>query len=168
MSLVDWDAGHEAERLAELRRHADPDAAQGAEIEAIVAQAAEIAGVPMATLNLLDSERQCQVATCGFTGAPTPRRDAMCNVTLELGTFVHVPDARKDARFVESPWVDGRLGEVRFYASAPLTTRRDYAIGTLCVFDIEPHELSDEQIAELQRLAARVVDTFERERLSRA
>jgi GAF domain-containing protein len=61
--------------------------------------------------------------------------------------------------------VDGRLGSVRFYASAPLLTRDRYVIGTLCVFDIEPHELSEAQIAELQQLATRVVQTFERERL---
>ena len=154
----------EAERVRELYELADPDGSQSVDIEEIVAQAAEVAGVPMATLNLLDAERQCQVATTGFDGAPTPRREAMCNVTLELGASVHVPDARSDPRFAHSPWVDGRLGEVRFYASAPLITRRGYVVGTLCVFDIEPHELSAGQIAQLERLAVRVVETFERAR----
>lgn len=153
----------DAERVTELHRHADPDTAQSPEVEEVVAQAAETAGVVMATLNLLDAERQCQVATTGFTGSATPRRDAMCNVTLELGTFVHVPDASADPRFASSPWVDGRLGEVRFYASAPLVTRRGYVIGTLCVFDVEPHELTAGQIAALELLAARVVQIFERE-----
>ena len=154
----------EAERVRELFEHADPDAPQGAEIDDLVARVAEVAGVPMATLNLLDSERQCQVATAGFEGSATPRREAMCNVTLELGEFVHVPDARQDPRFADSAWVDGRLGEVRFYASAPLTTRRGYVIGTLCAFDIEPHELSDDQVAQLQVLAARVVEVYEQGR----
>ena len=44
----------------------------------------------------------------------------MCDVTLELGVLVHVPDARADPRFAASPWVDGRRGQVRFYASAPV------------------------------------------------
>jgi GAF domain-containing protein len=88
----------------------------------------------------------------------------MCNVTLELGRLVYVPDARTDPRFANSPWVDGRLGDVRFYASAPLVTRKHLVIGTLCVFDVEPHELSGAQVAELERLADRVVETFERER----
>jgi GAF domain-containing protein len=105
------------------------------------------------------------VSTTGFAGAVTPRREAMCSITIELGAFVYVPDARDDPRFAHSPWVDGRLGAVRFYASAPLVTPDGYVIGTLCVFDIEPHELSEVQVAQLQQLAARVVETFERERL---
>ena len=149
---------HEAERVAELHRYADPDADPGPEVDDIVCLAAEVAGVPMATLNLLDSERQCQVSTEGFEGSTTPRREAMCNVTVELGTFVHVPDARVDPRFAGSPWVDGRLAAVRFYASAPLTTRRGYVIGTLCVFDVEPHRLSAEQVTRLEGLAADVVE----------
>jgi GAF domain-containing protein len=155
----------EAERVAALYEHADPDAVQGADIDDIVADAAAVAGVLMATLNLIDADRQCPVSTLGFEGAPVPRREAMCNVTLELGQFVHVPDARTDPRFADSPWVDGRLGEVRFYASAPLITRDGFIIGTLCVFDVEPHELSPGQIAALTKLAARVVETFERDRL---
>jgi GAF domain-containing protein len=150
----------EAERVSELYRYADPDEPQGDEVDDIVAAAAEVAGAAMATLNLLDSERQCQVATSGFTGSVSPRREAMCDLTLELGTFVHVPDARNDPRFAHSPWVDGRLGVVRFYASAPLTTQRGYVIGTLCVFDVEPRELSPQQVRQLQQLAARVVDIF--------
>ena len=155
----------EAERVVELYRHADPDAAQPADIDDIVVEAAAVAGVPMATLNLIDTERQCAVVTTGFPGSVTPRREAMCSVTLELGTFVYVPDARDDPRFAHSPWVDGRLGSVRFYASAPLVTRQGFVIGTLCAFDIEPHQLSEAQVAHLQILAARVVATYERERL---
>jgi len=154
----------EAERVADLHRHTDPDAPQGPDIEELVVQAAAVAGVPMATLNLIDTDRQCQAATTGFAAATTPRSEAMCSVTLELGTFVHVPDARTDLRFADSPWVNGRLGEVRFYASAPLVTRGGHVIGTLCVFDVEPHSLSQPQIRELKALAARVVQVFEQRR----
>jgi GAF domain-containing protein len=155
----------EAQRVAALHELADPDAVVSADLDDIVAEAATVAGVLMAAVNLIDEERQCPAATVGFEGAPLPRREAMCNVTLELGQFVHVPDARTDPRFMDSPWVDGRLGAVRFYASAPLVTRDGFVIGTLCAFDVEPHELSPAQIAQLQALAARVVATFERERL---
>lgn len=155
-------ADPEARRVADLNAHADPDGPQSPDLDDLVARAAEIAGVPMATLNLLDTDRQCPVVTSGFTGSVTPRREAMCNVTLELGSFVHVPDAAADPRFTGSPWVDGRLGTVRFYASAPLVTRQGHVIGTLCAFDIEPHELDADQVAELVRLAEQVVLTFER------
>lgn len=158
----------EAERVADLHALIDPDLPQSEQVEELVVRAAEIAGVPMATLNLLDSERQCQAVTSGFTGMTTARGDAMCNVTLELGAVVVVADASLDPRFRGSPWVDGRLGGVRFYASAPLTTARGHVVGTLCVFDIEPHHLSPRQVAELLVLADQVVATLEHEAAARA
>ncbi|SDQ62808.1 GAF domain-containing protein [Quadrisphaera sp. DSM 44207] len=161
------EAAREEERLAELHRLADPEAVQSQEVLDLVAEAAAVAGVPMATLNLLDRERQHQCATTGFEGAPSPRREAMCDVTLRSGAFVHAADARSDPRFADSPWVDGRRGDVRFYASAPLVTRRGHTVGTLCVFDTEPHELSAAQVERLQQLAAQLVETFERERAGR-
>ena len=160
-------AAREEERLAELHALADPDAPPSAAVEDLVVRAAQVAGVAMATVNLFDADRQCQVATAGFRGAPTPRREAMCSVVLEHGAFVHVPDARRDARFADSPWVDGRLGEVRFYASAPLVTQRGLVIGTLCVFDVEPHELTPGQVAQLEQLAEEVVAGYERGRAPR-
>lgn len=152
----------EAERVADLYAHADPDAVQPPDVEDLVVRAAEVAGVPMATLNLIDADRQCQAATAGFAGAPSPRREAMCRVTLESGTVEHVPDARADPRFADNPWVDGRRGQVRFYASVPLRTRRGHVIGTLCAFDIEPHRLSPDQLLALEQLAVEVVATYER------
>jgi len=167
MSPVEWvpvKAGpeHEAARLSELAGCVDIDAPQGPDVDAIVTEAAQLAGVPMATLNLLDAERQCQVSTVGFDGGVTRRSEAMCEVALELGTFLHVPDARLDERFAHSPWVDGRLGEVRFYATAPLITPNGYVLGTLCVFDIERHELSADQIRQLEQLASRAVAALAR------
>jgi GAF domain-containing protein len=158
----------ETDRVADLHALADPDAASSEQVELLVLRAAQIAGVPMASLNLIDTDRQCPVATAGHTGRPTPRADAMCSVTLELGTAVVVADARQDPRFADSPWVDGRLGAVRFYASAPLTTRRGHVVGTLCVFDIEPHVLTARQVADLVALAEHVVETLEHEAAARA
>ena len=158
----------EADRVAELYALADPDGPVSEQVEALVDRAAEIAGVPMATLNLIDSDRQCQAATTGFEGSTSSRDDAMCSVTIRLGAIVVVADASQDARFAHSPWVDGRLAEVRFYASAPLTTRRGHVIGTLCVFDVEPHHISPQQVAQLLALAAQVVRVFEDEAAARA
>ncbi|NHC15103.1 GAF domain-containing protein [Motilibacter deserti] len=156
----------EARRVAELHRLTDPAGEQGAAVESIVEAAALAAGSAMATLNLLDAEQQWQAATTGFEGAPTPRAEAMCDVTVRLGRFVYVPDASADPRFADSPWVDGRLGSVRFYASAPLRTSRGLIVGTLCAFDVEPRELAPAQIAELEQLAARLVRTLEEQTVS--
>ncbi len=158
---------HERQRLAALHEYRLLDAPADDELEAVVRVAAMVAGVPTATLNLIDENRQCQLTTTGFAGGDSTRRDSMCAIRFEAGEFVHVRDAAEDPAYRANPWVTGALARVRFYASAPLVTPQGYALGTLCVFDTEPRELDDGQIARLTDLAAIILALFERRRQAR-
>lgn len=55
----------------------------------------------------------------------------------------------------------GRVDEVRFDASHQLCTPDGLVIGTLCVFDDRPRQLTPEQVHALETLAERVVDVLE-------
>ena len=160
-------SAHERERLAALHEYRLLDAPADDELEAVVRVAAMVAGVPTATLNLIDENRQCQLTTTGFEGGDSERSDSMCAVRFEAGEFVHVRDATQDPVYARNPWVTGLLADVRFYASAPLVTPQGHALGTLCVFDSRPHELTGEQIARLKDLAGVVLALFERRRQAR-
>jgi two-component system, sensor histidine kinase len=157
----------ESPRVQALRRYCAPDAPAEPELEAVLRTAATVAGVPTATINLLDDEVQQQYCTVGFEGGTAPRSESMCHVTVVEGRAQHVPDATADERFARNPWVDGRLGEVRFYASSPLVTPDGFVIGTLCVFDTVVRELSDAQRQALDDLAGQVMALLERRRLAR-
>ncbi|GIE75356.1 hypothetical protein Aph02nite_13060 [Actinoplanes philippinensis] len=157
----------ERRRVAVLREYHLLDTPPAAELEAVVRVAATVAGVPTATLNLLDDARQYQLTTVGFAGQQCSRADSMCAVRLDQGAFVHLPDARKEPDYRDNPWVTGRLGRVVFYASAPLISPGGLVMGTLCVFDGRPRELSREQIRGLEDLAGIAVAFFERRRLAR-
>ncbi|MEU4421782.1 ATP-binding protein [Actinoplanes sp. NPDC024001] len=157
----------EQRRLAELHDYQLLDTPPQEELEAVVRVAAAIAGVPTATLNLIDDRRQWQLTTVGFPGQDCDREDAMCAVHLKAGRFVHVPDARLDPDYWANPWVTGVLGSIVFYASAPLITPNGAVLGTLCVFDAEPRELTAEQISRLEDLAGIIVAFFERRRHAR-
>ncbi|MEU4162393.1 ATP-binding protein [Actinoplanes sp. NPDC026670] len=157
----------ERRRVAALREYHLLDTPPAAELEAVVRVAATVAGVPTATLNLLDDRRQYQLTTVGFAGRQCDRADSMCAVRLDRGDFVHLPDAREEPDYRNNPWVDGRLGRIVFYASAPLISPRAHVMGTLCVFDGRPRRLSAEQIGRLEDLAGIVVAFFERRRLAR-
>jgi signal transduction histidine kinase len=85
----------------------------------------------------------------------------MCAAVLDHTERVVVADASLDARFRDNPFVTGRLGHVRFYASAPLRTPEGVIIGRLCVFDSAPRELDPAQEDGLVAIAERVVDVLE-------
>ncbi|MFC5382649.1 diguanylate cyclase domain-containing protein [Aquipuribacter nitratireducens] len=163
------DRDHERERarLEALHGYGVLDTPPAPELEALVRVAAHLAGVPTATLNLLDTSRQCQLTTVGFEGGDSPREHAMCDVTVQTEETVTAVDARHDPRFWTNPWVDGRYARVRGYASVPLRSPAGHVLGSLCVFDSVPFALDDEQLSRLEDCAALVVAMFERAKAAR-
>ncbi|MBZ5734340.1 GAF domain-containing sensor histidine kinase [Nocardioides sp. TRM66260-LWL] len=134
-----------------------------ADLRALVEVAAHVADVPMATINLITETHQHQVAAVGFEASVCAREDSMCNLAIGESLPVIVTDASLDERFAANPFVTGEIGRVRFYASHQLRTPEGVVIGTLCVFDVRPRELSRDQVEDLARLAERVVDLLELE-----
>ena len=151
-------------RIGQYRVLTDPPRR---DLVALADVAAQVARVPMATINLITATEQHQVATVGFEASICAREDSMCNAVFEHGEPVVVPDAREDPRFRDNPFVTGAIGKVRFYATHPLTTPQGVPIGTLCVFDEQPRTLDAQQRQALGSLADRVVDLLELELRSR-
>ena len=115
--------GADEQRVAEIERYRVlDDAAPRRDLLALVEVAAEVARVPMATINLITDAQQHQVATVGFDAAVCRREDSMCNAVLHDGRPVVVPDASLDERFRDNPFVTGAIGDVRFYATHQLVT----------------------------------------------
>lgn len=151
----------DALRTAELVRLDALDSGSDRDLQALVELTAQVAGVPKVAINLISADAQHQVAAYGFDPGICARADSMCAAVLPEPRPVIVPDARADARFATNPFVTGEIGQVRFYASAPLVTRRGVHIGRLCAFDEEPH-LDGLAVPEaLAVLADRVVDILE-------
>lgn len=156
-------AALDAQRVAEIGKYLVVTDPPRADLLALVEVAAQVAQVPMATINLITDTEQYQVATHGFDASVCAREDSMCNIVLHEGAPVVVPDASQDERFRDNPFVTGAIGDVRFYATHQLTTPEGVVIGTLCVFDTVPRELTDEQEHALVALTDRVVDLLELE-----
>lgn len=153
----------DAPRVAEIGKYHVLTEPPRADLLALVEVAAQVAQVPMATINLITDTEQHQVATHGFDASVCAREDSMCNLVLHDGAPVVVPDASKDARFRDNPFVTGVIGDVRFYATHQLVTPEGVVIGSLCVFDVVPHTITAEQEHALAALADRVVDLLELE-----
>lgn len=137
------------------------------ELTALVELAAQLAGVPFATINLLSSHSQHQVATSGFDGDDSPIGTSMCREVVESGQPIMLEDAGQDARFAGNPWTTGETPAVKYYGSHPLRTPAGVVIGTLCVFDDVVHPVSAAAAKGLEQLADRVVDVLELELTAR-
>ena len=154
------------ERGRDLARHAGDETVElldqvpADDLQAIVDLAAQVYGVPTAAINLITETHQHQVATTGFEPSVCAREDSMCAAVLEQPT-VAVGDARRDERFQDNPFVTGEIGDVRFYASAPLVTPGGVTVGRLCVFDGQARTVTEQDRGAVEVLARHVTDLLE-------
>lgn len=151
----------EQDRVQALRRSGALELGASRLLDGIASLAALVTRTPQAAVNLLDDRQQYQAAAHGELPTRVPRERSMCAVVVDENEAVYAPDARLDARFATNPWVDGRDGDIRFYAGLPLRDREGLALGTLCVMDTEPRTLDDEQWRALDSLAQQAVALFE-------
>lgn len=129
------------------------DSPPEAEFDALVRAASLLCGVPIALLSLVDAERQWFKAAVGLPGVTeTPRDLAFCAHAVLGDAVFEVANAAQDPRFADNPLVAGPLG-IRFYAGAPIQLRDGHRVGTLCLIDHQPRQLSSVQREALRCLA---------------
>jgi len=151
----------ETQRLAAVHRYsAAAGAASAQDLDDLARLASRFCGTPLALISSVERERQAFHARVGTSLTETPRDVAFCAHAILGSDVMEVPDAAADARFAENPLVTDDP-HVRFYAGAPLVTPDGYAIGTLCVLDRRPRELTEEQRDVLRVLARQVMAQLE-------
>ena len=138
-----------------------------ARLQNLVELARTVCGQPVTAINIITEDLQYQVATAGMEPHMCAREDSMCAVGFLSGAPTVLEDASLDPRYSNNPYVDGRRGSVRFYASIPLVTDDGFILGTLCAGAHETGRLSDEQLRGLEILAAQVVDVLHLEHRAR-
>ena len=147
---------NEAERLADLYRYGILDTAAEAEFDDLTELAAHLCGVPIALISLVDVERLWFKSAVGLSFPEVPRARSFCSQAIHDNQVFEVADALKDERFFDSPLVTA-APDIRFYAGVPLVTDRGHAIGSLCVIDTVPRELSAAQKKVLAALGRQVM-----------
>ena len=155
----------ESQRIASLRDIGILDTAAETDYDELVQLASHMCGTPISLVSLVDSRRQWFKARVGLEATETPRDISFCaHAICEPDSLLVVPDAREDARFAQNPLVVGEPG-IRFYAGAPLVTADGQALGSLCVIDRRPRELSPAQRTALRTLARQVAHLLDLRRM---
>jgi diguanylate cyclase (GGDEF)-like protein len=151
----------EASRLAALLSYEILDTACEDAYDNIAHLAAELTQSPISIIGLIDAERQWYKARVGVENTEIARTLTFCaHAILDPAETLIVPDAMLDPRFSDNPAVRPE-GGIRFYAGVPLVNPEGAALGTLCVADETPREMSAAQRLIMQRLAETVVTTME-------
>ncbi|MBD2522878.1 sensor domain-containing diguanylate cyclase [Nostoc sp. FACHB-133] len=152
---------NEAERLKALTDYNILDTLPEQAFDDLTAIAAYICKTPIALISLVDADRQWFKSNIGLKVRETPRESAFCSYAiLQPENILVVPNAIKDDRFANNPLVKSN-SKIRFYAGAPLVTPNGFPIGTLCVMDTVPRQLSYQQLDALRRLTRQVIAQME-------
>ncbi|GAB7126777.1 hypothetical protein JCM19000A_12840 [Silvimonas sp. JCM 19000] len=156
---------NDAARVQALRALAMLDAGPDATLDRATRLAARLMQTPHALVTLVDADRQIFKARhdCDLTGSE--RAISFCGHAIVQDQPLVVTDALLDPRFSDNPLVLGPPS-IRFYAGVPLYTLERYAIGTLCVFDTEPHipdAASLDALTDLARLLQQSINLRELE-----
>ena len=124
--------------------------------------AAQICQCPVAYISIMDDDRLWLKAKYGLPPDLNgcPREISFCATTICGAEMVVAPDLREDSRFNQIPFVTGEP-HFQFYCGMPLVTEEGYALGTLCVLDFEPRQMTFEHAESLRRLSHQVMTQLE-------
>ncbi len=112
---------------------------------------AKVFDVPTAIISLVDADRQWFKSRYGCTLRQTSREESICAEALNLG-YLEIPDSFEDTFFRHHPAAQGEQ-PLRFYAGAVLYGPTGQPLGTLCINDNTPRNLTATQRSCLKDFA---------------
>lgn len=150
---------NEIARQKELLSYAILDTLPEKEYDNITFLASQICGTKISLISLLDDTRQWFKSHHGLPVSETPKELAFCAHAIHEDILI-VNDSRLDERFFDNPLVVDDPNVI-FYAGIPLVTPKGFPIGTLCVIDNKPKEISELQVKALRMLSNQLMKLLE-------
>jgi signal transduction histidine kinase len=152
----------EADRIKALRMYenVEEEIIREEVFDRLAALAALICNAPVAFIKLVGHDKQYIKASFGSQGSTMPRSAGICQYTILQDDVLEVRDSLEHELFKQDPDLPGP-DKLRFYAGVPLRTPDGYKIGTLCVIDRIPGQLSESQKEALRTLADEIISRYE-------
>lgn len=114
----------------------------------------------MAALSLLTDGGGLCIARIGIAGTQAVNIAEICTQIVDHDSIVVMPDTAAEAATANGAGDLLRAG-IRSFASVPLHTRGRVGIGSLCVMDRQPHQISPERIAALRAIGDSTMSMLE-------
>ena len=146
---------NEKQRLQTLRNLKLLDTPPEERFDRVTRLARQVFNTPIALVSLVDADRQWFKSRQGLDAEETPRSISFCGHAILDDKILVVNDATEDQRFCDNPLVCGDPN-IRFYAGYPISAPDGNRIGTLCIIDREPRDVSNEQLQLLRELGRMV------------
>ena len=151
---------NELERISCVKKYNLLDTLPESDFDNITSLVATICDVPISLITLLDTDRNFLKSHHGVDIQESPRDISFCgHAILQEDDIFIVEDAREDIRFKDNPLVDGF--KAIFYAGVPLRNTDGLALGTLCIYDHKPRQLTKLQKKALITIAKQVINLFD-------
>ena len=156
---------NEEERLAELEGLNLLDTPSEADFDQVTARLTRLFKVPMALVTLIDKNRQWFKSQVGLPANLAETRSTSRDISLSGHVIAKdevliVRDLARDPRFANNPFV--KENGLRFYAGVPLRGPNGFPIGSLCILDTKPREMSKQEQELLKMIAGDVMEQIKR------
>ena len=151
----------EEERLSALAELHLLDTDAEPAFDRITAKLARVFEVPVALITLVDRDRQFFKSQVGLPEAlararQTPRNVSACGHVVAKNQVMVIEDLARDRRFANNPLF--KEHGIRFYAGIPLLAPNGQPIGSLCLMDMKPRQLTEREKRLLIEYAGEVME----------
>jgi len=151
----------EEERLAALAELHLLDTEAEPVFDRITARLARVFEVPIALITLVDRDRQFFKSQTGLPedlakARETARNVSVCGHVVAKNQVMVIEDLARDRRFANNPLV--KEHGIRFYAGVPILAPNGQPIGSLCLLDLKPRQLTEREKRLLQEYANEVME----------
>jgi predicted PurR-regulated permease PerM/methylmalonyl-CoA mutase cobalamin-binding subunit len=160
---------NEEERLAELNGLNLLDTPAESDFDRITERLRKLFKVPIALLTLIDKDRQWFKSQAGLPAelaeaGCTSRDVSLCGHVIANDKSLIVRDLARDPRFANNPLVKEQ--GLRFYAGVPVRGPNGFPIGSLCIIDKKPREITTQEQELLKMIAEDVMELIKRRRIT--
>ena len=147
---------NEFQRVKSLESYSILDTLPEEDYDSITKIAAHICDTEVSLVTFVDSNRQWFKSRHGIEAEQTPREVSFCSRAIEKDDDIFIiEDARVHKDFENNPLVT-ESPYIVFYAGVPLKSEEGYSLGSLCVIDTKPKQLTQLQRTTLLALARQV------------